>query len=189
MSSKTKLYAGIGLMAVIGLAILAAVVITYNRAAASPDDVASRFYGNWVQAARNAPPTPIEKNLHTKSIYVTESFGITVSNAAERGYDPVLCLGTAPQNFAIEPAHVSNEGDRAAARFTADGAEGRIVMITDDRGWWRIDELDCEVDLSTPPTPPAETATSTSATSEASTTPQNQGGIRLEALGATTSIQ
>lgn len=165
MTSKTKLYLGLGLLAFLAFAILATVIITYNRSALTPDEVVANFYDQWIDAARVSAATPLARTLHERSTYVTDAFGNSINQITARGTDGVLCLGKAPESFVLAPGRISEDGVRAAVRFTADGAEGRAVLIKDEKGWWRIDEVDCETDLSIPPAPPASTTTPTATSS------------------------
>jgi hypothetical protein len=162
MQSKTFMSIGIATTALVAVGLLVAAIILNNRANLGPDAVADNFYRSWILALEKAPPGPIERNLHTKSTYVTALFGASTGSAAQKGIDQVLCLGTLPKTFTLSPANITTAGDRAVARFTADAASGRILMITDKRGWWRIDEVDCET---TQPTSPAATTSPTTSTS------------------------
>jgi undecaprenyl pyrophosphate phosphatase UppP len=159
MQSKTFMSIGIATTALVAVGLLVAAIILNNRANLSPDAVAGNFYQSWLTALEKAPPSPIERNLHTKSTYVTSLFGVSVSSAAAKGMDQVLCLGTTPGSFSLSPATITTAGDRAVARFSADSASGRVLLITDERGWWRIDEVDCDT-----PMPIPTTATTTPST-------------------------
>lgn len=152
------------LLAFIGLA---AFIITKNRASLDPQEVTQRFYEEWVDTTRNAPPTGYDRELHRRSTYVTDQFSRSVDVAYERGLDPVLCLGSAPTQFELRPAAINSEGTGAAVRFNADNARGRAILITDEKGWWRIDEVDCDVDISK--TLVGTTTSSTSAATSSAT--------------------
>lgn len=159
------MYLGLGLLGFVAFSILATVIITYNRAALSPDEVVANFYDQWIDAARVSAATPLARTLHERSTYVTEAFGASINQISARGTDGVLCLGKAPESFTLAPGRISEDGVRAAVRFTADGARGRAILIKDDKGWWRIDEVDCETDLSVPPAPAASSTAPTATSS------------------------
>ena len=143
------------------IVVLLAVLLTWamvnTRANTTPRVVVERFYGGWIDAFKD-PIGPYEQGLHRKSTYVTESYGKWVERQNERGRDAVLCIGTEPVNFVIEEEHINNSGKQASVDFVADGIKGRAVLVQDERGWWRIDEVDCP---SIPKTIEAATSTDT----------------------------
>lgn len=155
--------------AVIALLILAVAAIGIGlydlRAKTSPNEAVTRFYSSWIDALREGPNVPIERNLHAQSTYVTESFTRTVTRNVEQGRAPVICQSTAPASFTTDPAVIAEDGQRAAVTFRADTLTGRAVLVRDDRGWWRIDEVDC------PPAPrPAATTTASTSTETGTST-------------------
>jgi hypothetical protein len=161
MSSKKKL----GIILVI-LGILGGIVgigMLNTRAQTPPRTVVERFYGNWIDVVR-AGDNPVEQGIHTKSVYVTEDFGRAVARTHEQGRDGVMCIDHAPTTFTVQEAKINSAKNRAGVDFVADGVEGHVVLITDEKGWWRISEVDC------PKVTPSVTATSTSATSAATST-------------------
>jgi|GEM_PF-3677600 len=133
----------ITLVALAGAGLLLALALMATRANTTPDLVVERFYTNWLDAVRGAPPSSIERGLHTKSTYVTERFGRYVAQEAAQGHDGVLCSTTTPAQVTVGPAVIEADGTRASVDVTRGSSVSRVYLVHDARGWWRIDEVDC----------------------------------------------
>ena len=165
------MYKYISLAVVIFLFIIAAaaLIVMSNRSKLSPVDVTTLFYKEWIRVAEHTDGTPLEKDLHARSTYVTQDFAV-VADKADATWDPVVCSTEKASDVYIEPMKVDET--RANVDVFIDGASEavRVILIKDDRGWWRIDEIDC------PTLPPAtsseeemseeETATTTATTTD-----------------------
>lgn len=136
MSKKTK-------RIVVGVTLLAFVVLifgyalTSTRANSTPEQVTQRFYDAWIESA-----DPVAQGLHRKSTYVTKDFGIMVDRAANRDEDAVLC-GTPTSMLVLDEPRVHADDTQASIRVSSDTAEFYVILIRDERGWWRLDEVDC----------------------------------------------
>lgn len=136
MSKKTK-------RIVVGVTLLAFVVLifgyalTSTRANSTPEQVTQRFYESWIKS-----PDPVAKGLHRKSTYVTKDFGTMVDRAVSRGEDAVLC-GTETTMLILDEPRIHSNDQQASIRASSDTAEFFVILVRDDRGWWRLDEVDC----------------------------------------------
>ncbi len=163
MQSKKKIF-----LIVIILAILGGIVgigMLNARAQTPPRTVVERFYGNWIDVLKTGA-NPVDRDIHTESVYVTEGFSREVTRAHEQGRDGVVCLDHAPATFTVKEAKINANQDRAGVDFVADEVRGHVVLVTDEKGWWRISEVDCPKIPSVVPV----TASSTSATTTIATT-------------------
>lgn len=144
MTTNTRLSIFAALVA-IGILVFATVGVGLldTRARTEPHEAVTRFYTDWIKALRDGPNAPYERELHEKSTYVTEGFARTVARAHEAGEDAVLCTGTVPGSFSVTEAQVRDGAVSTSVQFTADTIVGRAILVQDERGWWRIDEVDC----------------------------------------------
>ena len=136
MSKKTK-------RIVVGVTLLAFVVLifgyalTSTRANSTPEQVTQRFYEAWIKS-----PDPVGKGLHRRSTYVTKDFGTMVDRAVSRGQDAVLC-GTPTATLVLDEPRIHPDDMQASIRVSSDTAEFFVILVRDQRGWWRLDEVDC----------------------------------------------
>jgi len=145
MSKKTKIVLGVivGLLVLLGII---AALLYRERINTRPDVAVSRFYTTWIHAAETSSSTPLEQRLHTKSTYVTETFGRDIERAASRGEDAVLC-GVQPgaAGLEIEDMRVFDEDKRARVTARLGSEVLYIFLVQDEKKMWRIDEVDCGV--------------------------------------------
>ena len=134
----------LGILSICVLAVLFLLYAMYHvRENTRPDDVVSRFYTSWIDAARAEGPTPFEQKLHKKSTYVSSAFGVDVDQAQKKGRDGVLCsVDAVPESFDIEAVTMNTEETRATVFVRLDKKILRVILSRED-GWWRIDEVEC----------------------------------------------
>lgn len=139
---------GIIILVVIAVIAAAAALIVYNRGNLTPESVALRFYGEWINSRRTGDP--IERGLHQESTYVTRLLGVAVAAQREKqpGYDAVLCGNTVPQGFRVIPMTTAPTSTSTRARVTVElmypgQQKSAGVLMIKDGSWWRIDEIDC----------------------------------------------
>ncbi len=128
----------IGTILVLLLLVIFWFALKNTRANTEPIEVVQRFYSHWILAE-----DPIGDELHLRSTYVTDGFGRQTSRAAEKGVDTVLC-GTPTQTFSLGTSRTVNDDSMATVEVHTDTTTVHVVLIRDDAGWWRIDEIDCE---------------------------------------------
>ena len=147
LKKQTILLTIFGMSAIAAVfAIVATATILHNRSALVPSEVVSLFYNEWSERASVDIEKPYNERLHERSTYVTPTFGKVVADKHEDGdaiTDPVLCLATPPEALAVET--ISEKEDYAAVAVIEEngGRFARAVLTKDERGWWRIDEIDC----------------------------------------------
>ena len=139
---------GIIILVVIAVIAAGAALIVYNRGNLTPEAVASRFYGEWLNSRRTGDP--IERGLHRESTYVTHLLGTVITSQSEKqkGFDPVLCGNTVPQGFRVIPMTTTPTGTSTRARVTVElmypsQQKSAEVFMVKYGSWWRIDEIDC----------------------------------------------
>jgi hypothetical protein len=161
-SQQKTLYIIIGIVLV--LVVLVGAVswgIMNKRANLTPEEVTRNFLRGWAQTASNSGGSPLDEGLHRKSTYVTDSFARSVEQNAARHdgevFDPVFCNAAPTQDVSVGIARISESPERTRASITAeahtDGSPSQaldIVLVKDDDGWWRIDEIDCTTPIPLP---------------------------------------
>lgn len=123
----------------------AAVGMMNVRADTRPHEAVERFYTTWIEAQNAAGnmEAPYEEGLHEKSTYVTSRFASTMESLREEKYDPVTCGYLPPQTFEVDQVQEQKNSTGATVLFYTDSSIGRVLMVPDEKGWWRIDEVDC----------------------------------------------
>lgn len=146
MSQKQKIWLSIfGVVAILGVfAIIATTTIIQNRSTLTPDGVVMLFYNEWSEQAGVQADKPLANKLHERSTYVTPALAQAVNNEyAKTAQDPILCAATPPESISVELLS-EKENYASVAVFDTDGPRfARAVLTRDDKGWWRIDEVDC----------------------------------------------
>lgn len=138
-----KTVAAVSILGLVVLFVAVGIGMTEVRANTRPDQVVERFYSSWSTALTDGTGGPIEQELHRKSTYVTDTFGTTVERAHEKGEDAVLCGTTDLSSFGVEQVAVKEDQTSATVTFLTGQAVGRAILVPDEKGWWRIDEVDC----------------------------------------------
>lgn len=127
----------------VGLMLALAYGLFYTREHLSPDVVVTRFYTEWITLSAGSSTAPVAQGLHTKSMYVTESFGHEVERAFVRGSDAVLCGISDPDVVEIDMMRINEKDTNATVFARVRGTVLHIILTRDELGWWRIDEVDC----------------------------------------------
>lgn len=143
MTSKKKTIIAGAIVVAVLIVVAVGIGMADVRANTRPDQVVERFYGSWRAALTDGSNGPIAQGLHKKSTYVTETFGNEVARAHEKGQDAVLCGTTDFDNFGIEQSVIREDGSSATVMFLTKQAVGHVILVPDEKGWWRIDEVDC----------------------------------------------
>lgn len=143
--NTSKRYGFIALAVAVLLLIVATIAIGLldRRAQTTPQQAVDRFYTSWIASLNEGGKSPLERGLHRKSTYLTEGFVHDIERMHEEGKDAVLCSGTIPQRFSTGDVRIAENDQSASIRFSTDTAEGYVILIRDEQGWWRIDEVDC----------------------------------------------
>lgn len=115
------------------------------RADTRPHEAVERFYTAWIASQNLAGNTgaPYQDGLHENSTYVTSRFGSTMESLRDEKFDPVTCGYLPPQSFEIDQVQEQKNASGVTVVFYTNDSIGRVMMTRDEKGWWRIDEVDC----------------------------------------------
>ncbi len=125
-------------------------IILKNRTSLTPTDVTDNFFQEWIAIANRTKASPINQQLHKKSTYVTPAFAHVVARQASTttALDPVVCSESMPVSVTVVSSTIQKieHEERAHTVVDATYATGikRIdVVLINENGFWRIDEIDC----------------------------------------------
>lgn len=101
-----------------------------------------RFYSSWIAAAGESLIAPVEQGLHNNSTYLTNGFRGSILRAAKKTEDAVLC-GINSTEILIDHVRVYSNGTHATVLARLNDHVIRILLLRNERDFWRIDEVEC----------------------------------------------